>query len=546
MSKRPDTRPSPSPGTGPRRSVRRLRIAALAAAAFVVTLSLAPLPAAAMASSTALDAAGAVFSAVSGAVSEAGVAPAATAVFNVKDYGATGNGSANDTAAINNAITAANNAGAGIVEFPSGTYKSPNTIHMKSDVTLQLDSGSTILGASAKGYDKAESNANDKYQDYGHSHFHDAMIYGDGLSNIGFTGSGTIDGGGSLITGNPGSGQADKIISLTRCTGLTLSGITLKRGGHFAALINGCDHVVSDHLTIATSGDRDGWNIISTSDVTITNITDAANDDALVFKSDWALGKTINSAHVTVTNAHLSAKCCNALMFGSETCGDFNDYQFNQITITGAGKSGLGIVSMDGANISDVHYSNVTMSGVHSPIMEKIGSRKRCGGSPGVGHISNVTYANVNGTSVNNTNFTATLWGNSSSNNISGITFDGVNLTVPGGSGTVSTGVPSNSATDYNPNSIGTRPAYGWYIHNASGISFTNSSVKFSSNDKRPAVIANAGSNISFNGFTAQSGSGSPADLVFQNVSGYCVSGSHNSSGGALKVTSSGSTASCS
>jgi len=472
-----------------------------------------------------------------------GAHPDATKVFNVKTYGAKGDGSANDSGAINSAITAANSAGGGIVEFPSGTYKSPNTVHLKSDVTLQLDSGSTVVGSSAKGYDKAESNPNDKFQDYGHSHFHDAMFYGDSLTNIGFTGSGTIDGGGNLITGNPGSGQADKIISLTRCTGLTLSGITLKRGGHFGALINGCDNVVSDHLTIATSGDRDGWNIISTSNVTITNITDAANDDALVFKSDWALGKTINSAHVTVTNAHLSAKCCNALMFGSETCGNFTDYQFNDITITGAGKSGLGMVSMDGANISDVHYKNVTMSGVHSPIMEKIGTRKRCGGSPGVGHISNVTYDNVTGTSVNSPNYSATLWGAGSSNNISNVTFTGVNLTVPGGSGTVSTGVPSNNG-DYNPNSIGTRPAYGWYIHNASNITFTNSSVKFSSNDKRPAVIANAGSSIDFSGFTAQSGSGSPADLIFQNVNGYCVSGK-NSSGGSLRVSSSGSSTAC-
>lgn len=472
-----------------------------------------------------------------------GAHPAAAKVFNVKSYGAKGDGSTNDSGAINNAITAANSAGGGIVEFPSGSYKSQNTVHLKSNVTLQLDSGSTVLGSSAKSYDKAESNPNDKFQDYGHSHFHDAMFYGDGLSNIGFTGSGTLDGDGNLITGNPGSGQADKIISLTRCTGLTLSGITLKRGGHFAALINGCANVVSDHLTIATSGDRDGWNIISTSNVTITNITDAANDDALVFKSDWALGKTINSAHVKVTNAHLSAQCCNALMFGSETCGNFSDYQFDDIVITGAGKSGLGMVSMDGANISDVHYKNVTMSGVHSPIMEKIGDRKRCGGSPGVGHISNVTYDGVTGTSVDSPNYSATLWGDSSSNNISDVTFTGVNLTVPGGSGTVSTGVPSNSG-DYNPNSIGTRPAYGWYIHNASGITFTDSSVKFGKNDKRPAVIANAGSAIDFSGFTAQAGSGSPADLIFQNINGYCVSGK-NSSGGSLRVSSSGSNTAC-
>src|SRR5689334_16338741 len=104
------------------------------------------------------------------------VTPPASAatVLNVRDYGATGNGSTNDTAAINKAIVAANaTAGGATVRFPSGTYKSANTIHMLSNVTLQLDSGATLIGASGTGYDKAESNPNDQYQDYGHSHFHD-------------------------------------------------------------------------------------------------------------------------------------------------------------------------------------------------------------------------------------------------------------------------------------------------------------------------------------------------------------------------------------
>src|SRR5947209_5759012 len=125
-------------------------------------------------------------------------AATAAAVFNVKNYGATGNGSTNDSPAITKAVTAANAAGGGIVEFPSGTYKSANTIHLKSNVTIQLDAGSKVLGSSAKTYDAAEANPNDKYQDYGHSHFHDAMFSGDKLSNVGFTGSGTVDGGGNL------------------------------------------------------------------------------------------------------------------------------------------------------------------------------------------------------------------------------------------------------------------------------------------------------------------------------------------------------------
>lgn len=478
--------------------------------------------------------------------STAGAAPAAPAAaeFNVRDYGATGNGSTNDTAAVNKAITAAAAAGAGIVRFPSGTYKSANSIHLKSNVTIQLDAGSTLTGAGADTYDAAESNPYDAYQDYGHSHFHDAMIWGDRLTNIGFTGSGTIDGGGNLITGNPKAGEADKIISLTRCNGLTLSGITLRRGGHFAALINGCDNVTSDHLTIDTASDRDGWNIISTTHAVITHATIAANDDALVFKSDYALGAKLPNGHVVVHDSHLSARCCNALMFGSETCGDFTDYQFQTIAITGADKSGLGMVSMDGANISDVHYRDITMTGVRSPIMQKIGTRKRCGNSPGVGHISDITYDNITATGAAPA-FSPTLWGESGGNHIDGVTFTNVNITVPGGSGTMSAAVPSNDPNNYNPNSIGIRPAFGWYLHNASDITFTNSSVRFAANDGRPAVLANTGSTVRFDHFTAQRGTASPYDVGFQAVTGYCVADSANTTGGALRVNATGSTASC-
>jgi polygalacturonase len=473
----------------------------------------------------------------------AAVAPAG--VFNVRDFGAAGNGTTNDTPAIERAINAASTAGGGTVEFPSGTYRAGGTIHLKSNITVMLDAGSTVTGSSS-GYDAAEPNPNSAFQDFGHSHFHNAMFFGDRLTNIGFVGSGTIDGNNNLITGNPGNGQADKIISLTRCENLTLNGITLRQGGHFAILINGCNHVVSDHLNIQTASDRDGWNIINTSNVTITNITDAANDDALVFKSDWALGtRFTDQGHVTVTHARLSAGCCNALMFGSETCSDFKDYVFDDITITSASKSGIGMVSMDGANISDVHYKNITVSGVASPIMQKIGTRNRCGDHRGTGHIDNVTYDNITITGKSSPQYSPTIWGADSSHRPTNVTFNNVNITVPGGHANIGTGVPSNDPNNYNPNSIGTRPAYGWYIHNASDIHFTgNSGVQFQSGDARPAVIADAGSTVTFDGFKAERSTGS-TDLVFQSVNPYCVQNSTNTAGGALRVTATGSTQSC-
>jgi hypothetical protein len=441
-------------------------------------------------------------------------------VFNVRDYGAAGDGVTNDTPAVNAAIVAASATGSGVVRFPAGTYLAGGSIHLLSNVTLQVDTGATVLG-DYTGYDAPEPNPNDAYQDFGHSHFHDAMIWGDNLKNIGFTGGGVIDGGGRLALDAVTPGQADKIISLTRCDGLTVGGgLTLRRGGHFAMLTNDCVNVTSDHLTIDTATDRDGWDVISTRNVAITNITVSSNDDALAFKSDWALGATLPSGNVSVTNAHLSAVCCNALMFGSETCGDFTNYHFTNITITGAGKSGLGMVSMDGAHISHVFYTNVTMSNTDTPLTEKIGTRRRCGNSPGVGSISDIHYSNVTGTHAGV--FTPTLWGQPG-HPISDVTFDDVDLTLPGGRPAMDPNQLPTDTGDYNPRSLGIRPSYGFYVHNAQRVRFTDSALRLAADDGRPAFIANTAGDITLDHVTVQRGSTSPFDLGFQSVSGYCL-----------------------
>ncbi len=472
----------------------------------------------------------------------AGVAVAAVgapgATYNVKTYGAKGDGKANDAAAINKAITAANGGGGGIVQFPKGTYKVGATVHLKSNVTLQLDAGSTI-SATGSGYDKAESNKFDKYQDYGHSHFNNAVIRGDNVSNIGFTGSGTIDGAGKLVTGDHvGSGKSDKLISITRCNGLTVNGITLKSGGHFAMILNGCNNIRSDHLTVRTANNRDGWNIISAQHVRITNVDIAASDDALGFKSDFALGKHFQNGDVVVDHAKLSSSCCNALMFGSETCGDFTGYHFTNIQITRAGKSGIGLTSQDGGKFADINYENVTLSGTAAPITLKVGTRKRCGDKPGVGDITNIHFKNIRGTNAGGA-WSPTIWGQPG-HPVKNVTFDNVKLTLPGGHGAMDpTKVPSDNG-NYNPRGIGTRPAYGWYLHIVQGITFTNSSVDVAKADKRPGLIANSGSAIRLDGFTAEGGGGAPFDIGFQNITGYCVLNA-----GSAKISATGSSKSC-
>jgi hypothetical protein len=298
-------------------------------------------------------------------------------------------------------------------------------------------------------------------------------------------------------------------------------------------LINDCRDVRSNDLTILTAGDRDGWNVISSEKVRITNLVDHAYDDALVFKSDWALGATLPNGNVTVANAHLSSVCCNALMFGSETCGNFSHYRFSHIIITGAGKSGLGMVSMDGAKISDVEYSDVTMSGTAGAIMEKVGIRRSCGGSPGVGSISDIRYRNVTGTSLDT--YTPTLWGQPS-HPITDITFEDLRLRFPGGHPPVAVGAPTDDPYLYNPDSIGPRPSYGFYLHHVDGIHFRDSSFLLTSPDARPPLLVEDGGAVELEGVTAQSGWSTPFDVGLQEVGSYTVTDSHEATGRPLKV----------
>src|SRR5258708_7895515 len=132
---------------------------------------------------------------------EAKTNSAAHGTLDVTAFGATGDGKTLDTPAINQAIEAASAAGGGIVRFPAGNYLC-YSIHLKSHISLYLDPGATIVAADASaagaggGYDPPEPNAWDKFQDFGHSHWHNSLIWGEDLQNISIEGQGLIWGKG--------------------------------------------------------------------------------------------------------------------------------------------------------------------------------------------------------------------------------------------------------------------------------------------------------------------------------------------------------------
>jgi polygalacturonase len=161
------------------------------------------------------------------------------ATYDIKSYGAVGDGKTLDTAAINKAIETAAAAGGGTVFFPAGIYAS-HSIRLKSNITLHLDQGATLLAAPAEpnvGYDPAEPNPwgdERRYQDFGHSHWHNSLIWGENLENISIIGAGKIDGTKGLTRGeNTRPNGANKAIALKLCRNVIIRDLTFLMCGHF-------------------------------------------------------------------------------------------------------------------------------------------------------------------------------------------------------------------------------------------------------------------------------------------------------------------------
>jgi polygalacturonase len=483
------------------------------------------------------------------------------AAFDVKSFGAVGDGKTSDRVAINKAIAAASAAGGGTVYFPAGTY-STGSIQLKSNITLLFDHGS-VLEASANPaeYDAAEPNEWDKFQDFGHSHWHNSLIWGEGLENIEITGPGRLSGR-ALTRGERGGG-GDKLIALKLCHNVTLRDFSILNGGHFGILATGVDNLTIDNLKIDTN--RDGIDIDSCRNVRVSNTSvNSPNDDALVLKGTHALGAARPTENVTITNCLVSGYDIGSLLdgtfkrnvkqapdrdgptgrikIGTETEGDFRNITISNVVFDRS--RGLAIESVDGAHIEDVAVSNLTMRDVsNSPIFIRLGSRMRAPEGTAQGAIRRISINNVvaydadprygsiisgiPGGEIEDVSLSQIhIWyrGGLNLEQVAKQPADLVNTFFFRASG----GVPPRESFDTperekeypEPSMFGMMPAYGFFMRHVAGIHMSDVDVHFLREDGRPAFVLDQVRGATFQNISAQKPEAASA-YVLKNVTDF-------------------------
>ena len=423
-----------------------------------------------------------------------------SSVCNVRDYGARGDGTTLDTDAINAAL---GDLQCQTVLLDNGTFLC-GSLHLRSNLELVVTPSAVLLGADnhIMAYDLPEPNPWDAYQDFGHSHWHDSLLWGDGVKNITIHGGGRIDGGG-ITSGDPPAGGGDKVIALRSSSQIVIRDLVLGNcTGHFAVLATNVENLLIENVQVFPT--RDGLDIVSCRHVVIRNVLIVGGgDDACVLKSDFSVGEVLQSYNITVQDSSISTDGATALEIGSETVGDFYDIRFDNITVNSAGDAGIGIATMDGSNVHNVVYSNIVMDGVASPFQFYIGARLLRPPLPAatVGSISNIAAINITATNMFDIykarNWTATLDGQPQDpeHNVSrdflvgpNITFTNMQLIYRGG------GLESDVAFDpqhiydkwYN---IGERPSYAWFMRLTTGVSMKNIEIGFDKVDGRPSFV---------------------------------------------------------
>jgi len=286
---------------------------------------------------------------------------------NVRDFGAKGDGSTKDTAAIQRAIDRASSLGGGDVLVPAGRYLS-GALALRSNTTLRLDSADAVILGSPDfdDYPITEVRWEGKWIP-GRA----GLIYALDAQHIGIVGNGQILGN-SALGGRPSAQNPLRHPSLIEplgCSDVRLEGFSTQYRSMWSIHPTNCENVAIRNLTIrSTGGNGDGIDIDSCRSVLIDSCDISSGDDCIAIKSGrgseaYVLGRATEDVHITNCTLRDSIFACIGI--GSETSGGIRDVRIERCRFEQAQTFAIYIKTRPGrgAFIEDISADDLDVSG---------------------------------------------------------------------------------------------------------------------------------------------------------------------------------------
>ena len=427
---------------------------------------------------------------------------------DVFDYGAKGNGTANDTKSIQAAIDDCASQGGGTVSLHDGIFLS-GTITLADNIIFTLSPTATLKGSvHDRDYPALMADPNNSQVQ---KNCQKALVYTNGANNVVIEGGGTIEGNGEdphwLDRKHHDERTRPMAVYAALSSQVTIRHLTVKNAAMWGVVILESDHVQINNVIVDNRDahydsmkpkgrTRDGIDIVDSEEVLIEDTTVSSEDDSICVKSGLPAGaprsgvRNLSVRHCWV----LGSQAANGLKLGTASQGSFRHIHFDTITVKGVKQAAMAVESVDGAAISDVTFNNIKISESGSLAYLILGAREKSS----VGSISNVRFENIvgatlnQGSAISGTNGT----GDGVTYYPTNIFFKNVRVTVPGGLQKkppepveFSRYDPRTGKGMYpDPKNWGILPAYGFFLRHLKNVKFDSSSIEASLPDVRTAI----------------------------------------------------------
>ncbi len=288
--------------------------------------------------------------------------------YDVRSYGAFGDGKTDDAAAIQKAIDRCSMEGGGRVLFPAGGVYLCGPVEIKSNVELYLEPTATlkanpdesIYRLSAFGENRGEGML---------------WLYANHAENISISGKGTIHGNGIAFMGaelddsyelkplaDPSFDPRPHVLTLTDVRNLSIRDVTVCEGAYWTIHLIGCNGAVIDGINLLNNlkiRNGDGIDLDHSKNIRISNCHITSGDDCICLKNRREFAEYGSCHDIVVTNCVMSSRSC-AIKMGSENMDSIRNVLFDNCIIT-ASNRGLGIQNRDEGTVTDVVFSNIMM-----------------------------------------------------------------------------------------------------------------------------------------------------------------------------------------